>query len=278
MFADRKKGGLARAVASCPTIHTLTGNTVCVLSTGNADCGELNERNSHNIPRLKMSLLTLCIFRDHRRLCPVPYRPNHGGIELSAPSTISAGRQAQKFESRRPPPTPPHPSFLFPLSHTCVPYLLVSLCRSAGTEAGIAELRDLLTQPSAGGSPPCTFLGVSPPLRSGAANPLGHSSTFTRVAPVACTKNLQFLQQLQCTDGLGPFADRGVFRLSSPKDAMFARPFPQMSDGASGSFEEGRRPQAALPASFPCVSTSGRCSPSQHVSERLSPPGTEVHA
>ena len=138
--------------------------------------------------------------------------------------------------------------------------LYVKICRSAGTEAGIAELESLLASDHLSESPtPKSYFGVSPPVRSGAANPLGHSSAFSRVAPVACRRNLQILEQMQVgpATGLTPTGDRGLLH-PSPCEGK-SSPF-----DVTSSFNDGRS-FYLFPSSLNRTSvSSGRCSPNPH--------------
>lgn len=55
------------------------------------------------------------------------------------------------------------------------------------------------------GTPPTTFFGVSPPVRSGwaggAANPISHDTTWAKQAVGASRNNLQALRELESTGG-----------------------------------------------------------------------------
>jgi len=71
--------------------------------------------------------------------------------------------------------------------------------RSCGHET--QELQAILQNSSFVGSPTKSFLGVSPPLRSGwaggAANPISHDKTWTRSAYSASHTNLQALREIE---------------------------------------------------------------------------------
>ena len=72
-----------------------------------------------------------------------------------------------------------------------------ALFRFGSYEAAERELRNLLASrnsPPVGSTP---GLGVSPPLRTGALNPLGNSPSWMTAAPAACRTHLRLLEELQ---------------------------------------------------------------------------------
>ncbi|GBF98800.1 hypothetical protein Rsub_11382 [Raphidocelis subcapitata] len=64
----------------------------------------------------------------------------------------------------------------------------------------LGELYALL-QPCCARTPTTTFLGVSPPVRSGAANPWAHDAAWARSAYSASSTNLEALRELDCAGG-----------------------------------------------------------------------------
>lgn len=58
---------------------------------------------------------------------------------------------------------------------------------------------DALLQPCVARTPTTTYLGVSPPVRSGAANPWAHDRSWARSAYSASHTNLQALRELDST-------------------------------------------------------------------------------
>lgn len=79
-----------------------------------------------------------------------------------------------------------------------------SSCGTAWAQRNISfeyasELDALLVQPSCARTPTVTYLGVSPPVRSGAANPWARDRSWTRSAYSASHSNLQALRELDST-------------------------------------------------------------------------------
>ncbi|GBF97549.1 hypothetical protein Rsub_10150 [Raphidocelis subcapitata] len=66
-------------------------------------------------------------------------------------------------------------------------------------DSAVSELDALLVQPALARTPTVTYLGMSPPVRSGAANPWAHDRSWARTAYSASHTNLQALRELDST-------------------------------------------------------------------------------
>lgn len=66
-------------------------------------------------------------------------------------------------------------------------------------ESDLSELDALLVQPCAAQTPTVTYLGVSPPVRCGAANPWAHDQSWAHSAYNASHSNLEALRELDST-------------------------------------------------------------------------------
>ena len=96
------------------------------------------------------------------------------------------------------------------------------------------------------GSPPTqTFFGVSPPIRSGAANPMPQDSRWRKESHLASTRSLQTLHVL---DRAAPFlrssaSCAGDWRLlrASPECGLLRGPPSDAEDAASSVGSRGRR-------------------------------------
>lgn len=146
----------------------------------------------------------------------------------------------------------------------------------ASVEAGLAELRRLFaTECSLGTSAP--GFGVSPPVRSGAANGLVHDSLWRQEAPRACKASLRVLHERAGPRCLSSCAGDYRLLMTSPDQSLqllagavecdeATMPARSISYGGTAwGFEEPQRPPSR---------PLGLCRPSparHHASSRASP-------
>ena len=122
-----------------------------------------------------------------------------------------------------------------------------------------------LLQNSASGTPPTTFFGVSPPVRSGwaggAANPISHDTTWAKQAVGASRTNLQALRELESTGGASFL--QGDFLIGSPLHfgpSPVDVPGPGRRAGASSSLHAVlQRHSASHGVAVPLCRPSARC-------------------
>jgi hypothetical protein len=115
------------------------------------------------------------------------------------------------------------------------------------------------------------FLGVSPPVRSGASNPLVHDSSWRRIAPLACKSNLRALAELDGGGGL-PFLS-GNTSCQGDYSLLVTSPDSSASFLAALEADEQQQHQVVY-APYPLT----RCSPAAAASwcASASPPGPGV--
>lgn len=134
----------------------------------------------------------------------------------------------------------------------------------AVVEAGLAELRRLFaTECSLGTSVP--GFGVSPPVRSGAANGLVHDSLWRQEAPRACKASLRALHERGGRACLSACAGDYRLLMTSPPEG-----FPLLKSAAEGDDAEVE-PSTAMSRSMASSRASPAATLGWHPAQSVSP-------
>jgi hypothetical protein len=139
----------------------------------------------------------------------------------------------------------------------------------AGVEAGLAELRRLFaTECSLGTSVP--GFGVSPPVRSGAANGLVHDSLWRQEAPRACKASLRALHERAGRGCLSACAGDYRLLMTSPDQGL------HLLRGASEGDDAEVEPSTALSRSLASSRASPAATLGWHPAQSASPEPSDL--